>query len=93
MVVHAPQDVVAAPQAAIEELKSRKLVACAGRASDRTRELIDGSRELIARGRFLLAQWRRRRPGVRARLATVRRSPARSAGPEPASVVELPKAA
>ncbi len=92
--MNVPQDVRAAPRAAVEELKSRRLIACSGRAVDRTHKLIQGSCALMAEERKLLAQWHARRPGVRSLLARTRRSArGRESSPTPARSFELPNAA
>ncbi len=89
------EDVLAATSVAAEELQTRKLIACARRAAERSRELIRGSHDLIATERQLLTQWRERRAGVRARLAG--RGPRlvgdRSSAPAPGPLSQLPKAA
>ncbi len=90
-----PQDVLAASLAAAEELKIRKLIACAYRAAKRTRQLIRGSRTLIDTERKLMVQWRSRRPRVRALLAHRGPRPLRkrSSAAAPVPSFSLPKAA
>ncbi len=86
MGLNEPHDVLATARAAVRELNRRKLIASAALTVERTRKLVQASREVLDTERKLLADWRARRTGQHARLAQGRRFP-RGAS------FELPKAA
>ncbi len=93
--MNVPQDDLAAPRAAIQELERRKRIVRASHSVDRARQLIETSRALIATERKLMAQWRERREDVLALLSRATRSPRKRLfiAPKPLARVNEPAAA